>query len=69
MEAIVSLACVVPFGLVLPPVPEKRHMYIYFLKGNGRAFCSGADVVALYHLSNEGERSFDVLKFEWNFAN
>lgn len=28
------------------------------LKGNGRAFCSGADVVRLYHSLNEGKLHF-----------
>lgn len=27
-----------------------------FLKGSGRAFCAGGDIVSLYHLINKGEK-------------
>lgn len=30
------------------------------LKGSGRAFCSGADVVRLYQSLNEGELYFNI---------
>ncbi|XP_022141033.1 3-hydroxyisobutyryl-CoA hydrolase-like protein 2, mitochondrial [Momordica charantia] len=33
---------------------ENSNIGFVLMKGSGRAFCSGADVVNLYHLSNEG---------------
>ncbi|CAO2816863.1 unnamed protein product [Amaranthus hypochondriacus] len=34
---------------------ENSHLGFTIIKGNGNAFCSGADVVDLYHLINDGK--------------